>query len=402
MGWYLDGRVSAVIGTHTHVQTADERVLPAGTAVITDVGMTGARDSVIGIEKDLAIRRFLQQMPVRFACAKKEPPPLRRGGGRGRDHGPRPGDPAPGPSGDRVKGRGRRPLEQLPLKPAEETRRIYTVSEINALARDVLESSFYDVWVEGEVSNLRSPGSGHLYFTLKDPSSQIAAVLFRSQAALLRFRLEDGLKVDLPRADLPLRGPGHLPGELPVDGARREGLPAARLRAAQEAPGGGGAVRGVEKEAPARPSPEDRGDHVPVGRRAAGLPARHGPEVRQRPDHHPPGPGAGGRGGAGDRRGAAEDEPDRGLRRPRASAAGEAPWRISGPSTRRWWPGRWPTPGYRSSRRWATRSTSPSAISPPTSARPPRPRPRSWWWPARRTWNGASPPPGPGWTRPSA
>jgi len=73
LGWYLDGRVSAVVGTHTHVQTADERILPQGTAVITDVGMTGARDSVIGVEKDLAIRRFLQQMPVRFACAKKNP-----------------------------------------------------------------------------------------------------------------------------------------------------------------------------------------------------------------------------------------------------------------------------------------------------------------------------------------
>jgi 2',3'-cyclic-nucleotide 2'-phosphodiesterase len=73
MGWHLDGRVSAVIGTHTHVQTADERVLPAGTAFITDVGMTGARDSVIGIEKELALRRFLQQMPVRFACARKNP-----------------------------------------------------------------------------------------------------------------------------------------------------------------------------------------------------------------------------------------------------------------------------------------------------------------------------------------
>jgi len=73
LGWYLDGRVSTVIGTHTHVQTADERVLPGGTAVITDVGMTGARDSVIGVEKELAIRRFLQQMPVRFACAKKNP-----------------------------------------------------------------------------------------------------------------------------------------------------------------------------------------------------------------------------------------------------------------------------------------------------------------------------------------
>jgi 2',3'-cyclic-nucleotide 2'-phosphodiesterase len=73
MGWYLDGRVSAVVGTHTHVQTADERILPQGTAVITDVGMTGARDSVIGVEKELAIRRFLQQMPVRFACARKNP-----------------------------------------------------------------------------------------------------------------------------------------------------------------------------------------------------------------------------------------------------------------------------------------------------------------------------------------
>jgi hypothetical protein len=73
MGWHLDGRVSAVLGTHTHVQTSDERVLPGGTAVITDVGMTGARDSVIGIEKELALRRFLQQMPVRFACARKNP-----------------------------------------------------------------------------------------------------------------------------------------------------------------------------------------------------------------------------------------------------------------------------------------------------------------------------------------
>jgi exodeoxyribonuclease VII large subunit len=86
-------------------------------------------------------------------------------------------------------------VEQLPLTPAQETRRIHTVTEINALARDVLESSFHDVWVQGEVSNLRSPGSGHLYFTLKDASSQISAVLFRSQAAQLRFRLEDGLQV---------------------------------------------------------------------------------------------------------------------------------------------------------------------------------------------------------------
>lgn len=66
LGWYLDGKVSAVIGTHTHVQTCDERVLPNGTAYITDVGMTGPHDSVIGVETDLAITRFLTQLPVRF------------------------------------------------------------------------------------------------------------------------------------------------------------------------------------------------------------------------------------------------------------------------------------------------------------------------------------------------
>lgn len=70
---YLDGRVSAVVGTHTHVQTADERILPAGTAFITDAGMTGARDSVIGIRKELSIQRFLTQMPVRYEIAKKDP-----------------------------------------------------------------------------------------------------------------------------------------------------------------------------------------------------------------------------------------------------------------------------------------------------------------------------------------
>lgn len=73
LGAYLDGRVSAVVGTHTHVQTADERVLPGGTAFITDAGMTGARDSVIGIRKELSIQRFLTQMPVRYEIAKKDP-----------------------------------------------------------------------------------------------------------------------------------------------------------------------------------------------------------------------------------------------------------------------------------------------------------------------------------------
>ena len=70
LGWYLDGRVSAVIGTHTHVPTADTRVLPGGTAYQTDVGMTGPYDSVIGVEKEMIVKRFLTAMPVRMEAAK--------------------------------------------------------------------------------------------------------------------------------------------------------------------------------------------------------------------------------------------------------------------------------------------------------------------------------------------
>jgi len=69
MGWYLDGHVSAVIGTHTHVQTADERILPQGTAFITDVGMTGPRDGIIGMAREAILERFLTQLPVRFEVA---------------------------------------------------------------------------------------------------------------------------------------------------------------------------------------------------------------------------------------------------------------------------------------------------------------------------------------------
>jgi hypothetical protein len=73
LGWYLDGRVTAVIGTHTHVPTADERILPGGTAYQTDVGMSGPFDSVIGVEKELIIARFLSGMPAKFEPAKGDP-----------------------------------------------------------------------------------------------------------------------------------------------------------------------------------------------------------------------------------------------------------------------------------------------------------------------------------------
>jgi metallophosphoesterase (TIGR00282 family) len=73
MGWHLDGRVTAVVGTHTHVPTADARVLPGGTAYITDVGMTGPRGGVIGVKREQAVQSLLTQMPVRFETSAEDP-----------------------------------------------------------------------------------------------------------------------------------------------------------------------------------------------------------------------------------------------------------------------------------------------------------------------------------------
>jgi calcineurin-like phosphoesterase len=73
MGWLLDGRVTAVVGTHTHVPTADGRVLPGGTAYITDVGMTGPRGGVIGVKREQAVEALVTQMPVRFQTSEEDP-----------------------------------------------------------------------------------------------------------------------------------------------------------------------------------------------------------------------------------------------------------------------------------------------------------------------------------------
>jgi len=72
LGWYLDGRASAIVGTHTHVATADERILPGGSAYITDVGMTGPHDGVIGMERAGIVKRFIDQLPSRFGVAEGE------------------------------------------------------------------------------------------------------------------------------------------------------------------------------------------------------------------------------------------------------------------------------------------------------------------------------------------
>src|SRR5262249_27730276 len=73
MGWHLDGKVTAVVGTHTHVQTADDRILPKGTAYLTDVGMTGPHDSIIGVDIDAALGRFRNALPARFETATANP-----------------------------------------------------------------------------------------------------------------------------------------------------------------------------------------------------------------------------------------------------------------------------------------------------------------------------------------
>src|SRR5205085_7873857 len=73
MGWYLDGKATAVVGTHTHVPTADARVLPGGTAYITDVGMTGPRGGVIGVRRELAVEAMLTRMPIRFETSGEDP-----------------------------------------------------------------------------------------------------------------------------------------------------------------------------------------------------------------------------------------------------------------------------------------------------------------------------------------
>jgi metallophosphoesterase (TIGR00282 family) len=72
MAWHLDGRASAVIGTHTHIQTADARIFPGGTAYLTDVGMTGPYDSVVGMRKDIAVKRFTRQTPFKFEMASDD------------------------------------------------------------------------------------------------------------------------------------------------------------------------------------------------------------------------------------------------------------------------------------------------------------------------------------------
>ena len=211
MGWHLDGKATLVVGTHTHVQTADERILPNGTAYLTDAGMTGPHDSIIGMEREPALARFRNGMPVEVRAGHRQPAPERHRGGRRRRDRPRHRGDAHQLRRARS-GRDWRPRYELPVRSAVrrcqgprragagadgtvESRRIYTVSELTAELRTTLEERFFEVWVEGELSNCKLWNTGHMYFTMKDAGAQVRGVMFRSALRMTRFTPKDGLRV---------------------------------------------------------------------------------------------------------------------------------------------------------------------------------------------------------------
>ena len=201
MGWYLDGRVTAVIGTHTHVQTADEQILPGGTAYLTDVGHDGParqrhRRGESGRHRQVRAWHAREDgNRDRQSASERHPDRCGRGDGQGACQCSASASPLQNlnmsslfdlpfeePEPDRADDRGRR-------------RTILTVSDLTANIRNVLENTFSGVWVEAEISNCRLWNTGHLYFTLKDPGAQIKAVMFRSDVRSLKFKPEDGLHV---------------------------------------------------------------------------------------------------------------------------------------------------------------------------------------------------------------
>ena len=215
MGWHLDGKVTAVVGTHTHVQTADERILPKGTAYLTDVGMTGPHDSIIGVE--IASRRsarFLTGAAAAVRDRHRQPAaerassstPTSRPGGRTRHraHSSLDGradlerlaarsDERPVRSAvRRTRSRAEpapAPLAEPPAAEPPAPRRVFTVTELTVRdPRRCSKREFFEVWVEGELSNCRVWNTGHLYFTLKDARAQIKGVMFRSALRYLQVQ----------------------------------------------------------------------------------------------------------------------------------------------------------------------------------------------------------------------
>ena len=304
MGWHLDGRVTAVVGTHTHVQTADERILPKGTACLTDAGMTGparldhrrdrrrragtvrqrnagqvrSRDGTGAAERGHHHRRSEDRARDGHRAAQ---PVGRRGRERSRRRRPRrrtADDPhthrkSPTEMSDLFS----QPFEDDRENPSPPERRVVTVSELTASIRGLLESGFGDLWVEGEVSNCRLWNTGHLYFTLKDGGAQIKAVMYRSAVRYLKFKAEDGLRVVARGPAGSLRAEGRIPAALRPPAAARPRRTATGVRAAEEEAPGRGPLRGFTQAAAAGVAGENR--HRDLARRggAAATSSRSSP-----------------------------------------------------------------------------------------------------------------------------
>ena len=202
MGWHLDGRVTAVVGTHTHVQTADERILPKGTACLTDAGMTGPHDSIIGVtdrgrarpvrERDAGEIRSRDRAGTaqrRHRHGRSDDRPCHRHrapeslGGRGR--GARRGNAGAACADARCLTSS--PSHSKTIDNRQPTRTSGASSRSRSSRtsiRGLLETGFGDLWVEGEISNCRVWNTGHMYFTLKDGGAQIKAVMYPLGGAL--------------------------------------------------------------------------------------------------------------------------------------------------------------------------------------------------------------------------
>ena len=163
------------VGTHTHVQTADEKVLPGGTAYITDVGFCGAHDSVIGREKSFIVDRFRTLMPVKMHLAT---------GGIQLD----------GVVIDLDEETGKATADSEDSTTEVNRVEPLSVSALTAQIKEILEDQVGEVSVQGEISNLRHQSSGHYYFTLKDEGSQIPCALFKGSALRLGVQPQDGAK----------------------------------------------------------------------------------------------------------------------------------------------------------------------------------------------------------------
>ena len=329
MGWHLDGKVTAVVGTHTHVQTADERILPKGTAYLTDVGMTGPHDSIIGVEIEAALGRFLTAMPARFETATGNPRlnaviieadeqtgratdierisySLDEIEDMARSPGPDPGSDAgatcsnmPGPIGlpfDDPEPSSAQPAAPSPAISASRpqrkssasaaralrgaaakrfapiprpsrrapaaARQVLSVTELTAAIRDHLESEFFAVWVEGELSNCKVWNTGHLYFTLKDDRVAAEGLHVPVAAALSEVQAGGRPARHRARPGVGLRAEGRIPDHLRAPRAAGPRRAAAGLRPAEEAAAGRRAVRRGTQAAAARAAAQDRHRHL--------------------------------------------------------------------------------------------------------------------------------------------